>query len=163
MKTLIFAIDPGTTESAYVVYDPETNRIEAHGKAENLDVLCFAGYKSEARHLVIEEISSYGKPVGKEVFDTVLWCGRFIEAWESHRRGRRSPAYLLERRKVKMHLCQSAASKDSHVRQRLIDIFGPEKDKAIGKTPQPLYGIKADEWQALGLAITFAETELTER
>ena len=30
--------------------------------------------------VVIEKIESYGMAVGAEVFDTVLWAGRFAEA-----------------------------------------------------------------------------------
>jgi len=57
-----------------------------------------------------------------------------------------------------MHICGSARAKDQNIRQALIDRYGG-KETAIGKkqNPGPLYGIKADEWQALGLAITFLE------
>jgi hypothetical protein len=43
------------------------------------------------------------------------------------------------------------------VRASLIDRFGPYKEKAIGKkaTPGPLFGIHADEWSALAIAVTW--------
>jgi hypothetical protein len=48
---------------------------------------------------------------------------------------------------------------DAVIRQRLIDIFGPGKAVAIGtkKVKGPLWGLRSDEWQALALAVTFAE------
>ncbi len=43
------------------------------------------------------------------------------------------------------------------IRQRLIDIFGPSKEVAIGKkkTQGPLYGFKDDIWQAAALAVAW--------
>lgn len=158
----ILAIDPGPVESAFVLYDSTEKTIFRRGKQSNECVrqAIYDGFV--CAKCVIERIASYGKPVGEEVFGTVLWAGRFAEAWD-RRYGRRelgTLAHLICRRTVKMHLCGSNNAKDAHVRQRLIDLFGPGKDKAIGKkkTPGPLWGIRADEWQALALAVTFAET-----
>jgi hypothetical protein len=66
------------------------------------------------------------------VFDTVLWIGRFIEAWHGGYR-------LICRRQVKLHLCESARANDANIRAALIDRFGPGKDKAVGSkgTPGP--------------------------
>jgi hypothetical protein len=65
---------------------------------------------------------------------------------------------FVYRREVKTNLCGSMKAKDGNVRQALIDRFGG-KEKAIGKkkTPGPLYGFSADVWQALAVAITFAD------
>lgn len=102
--------------------------------------------------MAIEMIASYGMPVGREVFETCLWIGRFIEAWGG-------PYTLVYRRDVKLHLCGQARAKDGNVRQAIIDRFGG-KQSAIGnkKTPGPLYGVSGDVWQALAVAITFADT-----
>lgn len=100
-------------------------------------------------HLAIEMIASYGMAVGSEVFDTCIWIGRFIQAWNG-------PYTQVFRKDVKMHLCGQTKAKDANVRQALIDRFGPGKDKAIGtkKNPGPLYGISGDIWAALAVAVT---------
>lgn len=156
----VLAIDPGTTESAFVLYDGR--RPLDYGIAENDALLtrlwraphgCWMG-----AHLAVEMIASYGMPVGAEVFETCVWIGRFIEAWKSPTN---APGHfsLVYRQKVKLHLCGLARAKDSNIRTALIDRFGPGKDKAVGtkKAPGPLYGIKSDVWQALALAVTFAD------
>lgn len=152
----LLAIDPGTTKSAWVYM--EWDRIIDHAIEDNADVMrqirnvgSFCG-----THLVIEQIASFGMPVGKEVFETVFWSGRFAQLWE-HCGGSWS---RMPRKEVCMHICGSARAKDQNIRQALIDRYGG-KETAIGKkrNPGPLYGIKADEWQALGLAITFLELD----
>jgi hypothetical protein len=159
---VILAIDPGTTESAYVA--TVDGRMIEHGKLGNdamLDRLCEL---SRLRHvhgraqLVVEMIASYGMPVGREVFETVRWIGRFEERWLTVTCGE-APFATLYRSTVKLHLCGQTRAKDANVRQALIDRFGPGKEKAIGTKakPGPLYGIKADVWQALALAVTFAD------
>lgn len=101
--------------------------------------------------LAIEMIASYGMPVGREVFETCVWIGRFIEAWGG-------PYTLVYRKDVKLHLCGQPRAKDSNIRQALIDRYGG-KDRAVGKkaTPGPLYGVSADVWSALAIAVTFAD------
>lgn len=153
----MIAIDPGNERSAWVCYDQgtvigagieanDTLRERMHRSAE------FTGDGP----VVIEMIASYGMPVGREVFETCLWIGRFMEA--------AGGAELVYRKDVKMHLCQSPRAKDANIRQALIDRFGPGKDAAIGKkaSPGPLYGFKADMWAALAVAVTYADTQQRE-
>ena len=67
----------------------------------------------------------------------------------------------MPRKTVKMHLCSAIVGiNDAVIRQRLIDLFGPGKDVEIGtkKKPGPLYGLHGDEWAALAVAVTYAET-----
>lgn len=154
---MILAIDPGPTESAYVLYDGKLN---AFAKVGNLTLLNDLLRNPDGfDNVVIEKIASYGMSVGAEVFETVYWTGRFAEAFEANRFNSRSRAERLERLKVKMHLCHDSRAKDANIRQAIIDRFGG-KEKAIGckKSPGPLYGVSGDAWAALGLAITWWET-----
>jgi hypothetical protein len=98
--------------------------------------------------LAIEMIASYGMPVGRSVFETCVWIGRFVEAW----RGR--PALRITRLEVKTHLCHSARAKDTNVWQALVDRFGTTGTKT---QPGPLYGVRSHARAALALAVTAAD------
>lgn len=151
MPTL-YAIDPGTEQSALVSIDG--GRIWGEVVANDDLSHYLALEASSDRHLVIEEIASYGMPVGREVFQTCVWTGRFIEVW----RARGGSWSLLPRKDVKLALCGSLKAKDSNVRMAVLDRFGG-KEKAIGKkaAPGPLYGIKSHAWAALALALAYQE------
>lgn len=153
----ILAIDPGPGESAWVRYDARANRVLLASKQPNPSVL--GQWWSLADVVVIEQVRSYGMPVGAEVFDTVHWSGRFHQAALGEYGAADPSVVLMPRKDVKLHLCQSLRANDATIRQALIDKFGG-KDKAIGRksSPGPLYGLKADCWQALALGVTWWET-----
>lgn len=141
MTTL--AIDPGTTESAYIVWD---GRMIRGGMMENAQLLAEirGGLGASKDNAAIEMVASYGMPVGKETFETVLWIGRFYERLHEV-----VPTELIYRKDVKIHLCGSMKAKDGNIRQALIDKHGaPGTKKAPGKT----YGISGHIWQALAVA-----------
>lgn len=148
---LVLAIDPGPTESAWVLWDG--SRVMDFAKYGNSYLLLRLRELDSPIHLVIEQIACFGMAVGAEVFETVFWSGRFAQAFN----GRWS---RLPRMQVKMHICHNSTAKDANIRQALIDRFGG-KQRAIGKkaSPGPLYGISGDCWSALAIAITWAETE----
>ena len=157
--SILLAIDPGPTESAWLTYDTETRVPVEWAKQENHDSLVWFGrVASDCDHLAVEAIASYGMSVGAEVFTTCIWVGRFVERWEDGY-GVSLPR-LVYRREVKLHICNDTRAKDANVRQALIDRYGG-KAKAIGlkKSPGPLYGLHGDCWSALAVAITAAETE----
>lgn len=163
MIETVLAIDPGTDESGYVVVRAADHCIVDKGVVSNAATreLCS---ESDAEVMVIEMIGSYGKPVGTEVFQTVLWIGRFIECYETGGLGGvpGGRIRLMYRREIKTHLCGGyVKTKDSTVRQTLIDRYGPGKRVAIGlkNSPGPLYGVTTHMWSALALAITYLETE----
>jgi len=146
----VLAIDPGTTESAWVVLSPKGD-LQSFGLAPNTDVLfgpVTSSLGSDAV-LAIEMIASYGMPVGAEVFETCVWIGRFIEAWGG-------PYEYVYRREVKLHLCYNPRAKDANVRQALIDLYGGRR-KAVGTKadPGPLHGVSKDVWAALGVGVTW--------
>jgi hypothetical protein len=150
----VLAIDPGPEQSAWVLWDGE--EVMGHAKADNGTIrsdfqsgnMLMLGYSN----VVFEQVASYGMAVGADVFETCVWTGRL---WEVAA-GSGHPVSRLPRKDVKLHLCGQTRAKDSNIRQALLDRFGG-KEKAIGrkKAPGPLYGLKADEWQALALAVTF--------
>lgn len=136
----ILAIDPGNIESAYCVIDSKTYKPLGFNKIKNetLEVGFWNQNQYKIDKLVIEMIASYGMPVGKEVFDTCVWIGRFIEAYDKDYK-------FIYRKDEKMNLCHSMKAKDSNIRQALIDRFGVVGTK---KKPGWFYGFKKDIWSA---------------
>jgi len=154
----ILAIDPGPQRSAYVVLDRGVVDSDYCGIDANEDLAWRIGLDTFVACDVaaIEMIASYGMAVGREVFETCVWIGRFQAELDSGY----IPSEYVYRRDVKLHLCGSARAKDANVRQALLDRYGG-KALAVGtkKAPGPLYGFKADMWAALGVAITYAEAK----
>ena len=107
-----------------------------------------------ASTLAVEMIASYGMPVGKEVFETCLWIGRFVQAWHAP-----ELVKLVYRKDVKMHICGTTKAKDGNVRQAIIDLYpasGGGATPQIGTKaqPGPLYGVSSHAWSAIGVALT---------
>ena len=147
-----------STTSAWLVWDcrlqviTHPTNMGIVPNAQLLDLIrLFHGFGDA---VVIEQVASYGMPVGAEVFETVYWSGRFAEVAYP------VPVHRLTRKAIVTHLCGSVRAKDSNVRQALIDRFGG-KEKAIGRkgSEGPLYGIHADLWSALAVAVTFADSQ----
>jgi hypothetical protein len=148
---MILAIDPGTTQSGWCVL-LDGNRVTASGVAPNDEVARMISDHA-AYDLAIEMFASYGMPVGKEVFETCVWIGRFMECYYDPDRVR-----LVYRKDVKLHLCGTTKAKDANIRQALIDLFpatGGGKTPQIGikDKPGPLFGVSSHAWPALGVAI----------
>jgi hypothetical protein len=145
--TAVLAIDPGSVQSAWLRFGD--GRPQGFGITAN-DVLVRALRTGGLPDVVvIEKVESYGMAVGADVFDTVLWAGRFAEA------AHRVLVVMLPRRAVKLALCGDSRAKDANIRQALIDRFGGSA--AIGRkaAPGPLYGISRDVWSALAIAVTY--------
>ena len=157
----ILAIDPGPTQSAYVIWQPpieglppalydfgKVSTIEMIQKMQQLD-----GTKNPLiSHVAIEMVASYGMAVGKDVFETVFNIGQFylyaerVCCWDVAR---------IYRMDIKMHFCHNSRAKDGNIRQALIDRFGPP---GVKKSPGLLYGVSKDVWSALAVAVYFADT-----
>lgn len=151
---MIFAIDPGNVESAYAEMDSVTLKPVSVGKVDNKTLLEKVKQLPYDAELVIEMVASYGMAVGKEVFDTVFWIGRFWEAGNGLHRE------LIYRREEKLDLCGSCKAKDANIRQALIGRFahGVRGDgKGTKKEPGWFYGFAADIWQAYAVGVTWAD------
>ena len=148
----LIAIDPGTTKSG--VIEICDGRINGH-IFDNSDL---EQYLSDAAFVgghqcVLEMVACYGMPVGREVFETCVWIGRFMAAFGPSRCDR------MFRGDVKRHLCQSNKAKDTHIWQALLDRYGPGKEIAVGskKNPGPLYGITSHQRAALAVAVCWMD------
>lgn len=146
--SLILAIDPGTTQSGWCVFGD--GKVLNSGVDSNDEVIVRIGHAKpyNAYTLAIEMVASYGMPVGKEVFETVRWIGRFQQAWRDP-----EAVLLVYRKDVKLHLCNSMKAKDTHIWQALQDKLGPVGTKA---NPGPLYGVKSHARSAVAVAVTAA-------
>lgn len=149
---MIIAIDPGTTESGWVEF--ENGRVLASGVSNNYELVTKL-VSHPAQKLAIEMIASYGMPVGKEVFETCVWIGRFIAAYGLPLSNMQS--FFVYRKDVKLHLCGTSKAKDANIRQALIDKLGPQGKK---KNPGPTYGVRSHAWSALAVAITAEEMKV---
>lgn len=146
----ILAIDPGTEQSGWCLY--ENGRVADSGVGSNHDLL-YGMNDMGADWLAIEMIASYGMPVGKEVFETCVWIGRFQQAW-----AKPAAVRLIYRKDAKVHLCGTTKAKDANIRQALLDLFprtGGGKTPQVGtkSQPGPLYGVSSHAWAALAVAV----------
>ena len=148
----LLAIDPGTTESAYVLFDLDERRLINFGKIANADMVCVI---KDARYnrLAIEMIKSYGNAMGDSILMTCVWIGRFIQSATD------TPIDLIPRKTIVTALCNNPRATDTHVRAALVDIYTTDLSPAIGtkKSPGQLYGVKKDVWAALALATVWKE------
>lgn len=160
----ILAIDPGTEQSAWMLFDGKPLKFGITRNEQLLDELqgwAFSNGEMAAQLgvtadcLVVEMVASYGMAVGAEIFTTVFWTGRFCERWSVTGK----PYEQMFRRECKLHLCGSSKAKDANVRQALLDLYGGSSAVGRKKTPGPLYGVSKDTWAALAVAQTWWDTK----
>lgn len=152
----ILAIDPGNVESAYVALDTNYT-IWDKAKTANQHVLtAIDRYAGQCRYLVIERIASYGMPVGRTVFDTCEWIGRFVQRADEL-------GYDVDyvyRNEEKMAICHDARANDATIRRALIDRFAKRDfrtGKGTKKNPDVFYGFAKDEWAAMAVGVTWLD------
>lgn len=145
----VLAIDPGSERSAWLVLDAGAPiRFGIQDNDELMPALRDGSLAQGCHAVVIERIESYGMAVGREVFDTVWWAGRFAEA------ARFAAVIQMPRRDVKVAVCGDTRAKDANIRAALIDRFGGLPATRKGGS---LYGITKDVWSALAIAVTWTE------
>jgi hypothetical protein len=145
MTANILALDPGTRETGWVLFDGK--RVAYSGVQRNDDVLrMIAGWRDKDTRMATEVFQAMGMAVGAEVFETCIWIGRFVQAWHTP-----DDVLRIKRTQVKLQLCGSARAKDANVRQALLDAVGAPGVKA---NPGPTYGVKSHAWSALAVAVT---------
>lgn len=166
-NTYILGIDPGNSESAYCLCSPELKPIE-FGKLPNdaftlkvVDLIKKSIWNSEVRNyvVVIEDVESFGMPVGKTVFDTAKYIGYLKAKFEDYRTNVR----YIYRHEEKMTICHSAKANDATIKQALVDRFAPgvpNHGKGSKKEPEFFYGFKADCWSAFAICVAYHDMYL---
>jgi hypothetical protein len=157
---MLLAIDPGNTHSAYCLLNEKYEPVE-FAKLENDELLKrilewqwpIDKYARDPHGAAIEMIASYGMAVGREVFETCVWIGRFEQAL----RMKKTHVEKVYRQEEKLNLCHSPKANDSNIRAALIDRFA-KKDLKNGKgtkaEPDWFYGFHADVWAAYAVGVT---------
>lgn len=139
----VCGIDPGTAQSAFVVWNGET--ILDKQIIENAASLAYL--KSvDCGLIACEHIQSYGMAVGKEVFETCYWVGRYWQICVD----RKIEWCKTFRSDVKSHWCHSLKANDSNIRAAVIDRLGPP---GVKRSPGTTYGISKDLWSALAISV----------
>ena len=150
-------IDPGTVDSAWVAYNSETKLPIAFGKEPN--AVLYNRMRERAYDLMaIEEVCSYGMPIGASTITTIEWIGRYQQYWEDFIK---KPIRRLRRKDVGIHICSNGGAKDPNIRQALMDRYGSQRQIALGtiKNKGPLYGMSKDVWSAFAISITAVESQ----
>ncbi len=155
---MILAIDPGPAFSAYAILD-ENLHPQEFNKLPNCEILDMVDavandnstYSKGEWHYAIEMVASYGMAVGKEVFETCVWVGRFTQTAIPLK------AEYVYRKDVKINLCGSMKAKDGNIRQALIDRFGVV---GVKKAPGWFYGVSKDVWSAIAVGVTYHDLHI---
>lgn len=162
MRTI--TIDPGSKQSGFVINDVDDMRVINHGIIDNNRLAGMIEMRHEEDVMLVEYSKAYvmaSKTASffpQQVLDTAVWIGQFIQAFSGPDR---INVEFVDRRDVKMYLCRSARAKDSHVTEAVIARYecrDMREAKGTKAAPGPLYGVKGDVWQALGVFITWRET-----
>jgi len=162
IEGIVLAIDPGNVKSAYTLYDPEQHKLIEFGKIDNEELqIRMYELRNKTKYLAIEGMKSYGQRVGSTVFNTCIWIGRYLQQWEMDG----GETKIIYRHQVKSFITPKVKSNDSKIRTALIGMFpatgldskGRPSSIGIKKNPGPLYGVTADVWSALAIALTFCK------
>ena len=160
-QQMIFAVDPGDTHSGFAIIRMPDFALCEFGKVKNEELLEMLERYSRAKAVdvfAIEMVASYGMAVGKHVFETCVWIGRFVQAIHP-----KEPTFVY-RKEEKLCLCGSLKAKDSNIRQALIDRYAKfdfKSGKGVKKKPDTFHGVSKDVWQSIAVGVTYYENQQT--
>ena len=175
VRMRLLCIDPGPVKSGWVFL---ANGIPDDFGWHDNETMQQSIRMWEYDQLLIEDVSHMGMAVGRDVFETVRWSGRFDP---------NCTAKFIDRKKIKLALCGNPRAKDPHIRQAIIDRYGgdsvaigakkcpackgkgwrgrgrPECTECAGSgweaPPGVLHGISGHSWSALAVGLTYLDME----
>ena len=161
---MVFAIDPGNELSAWCIMDHNYKLLD-FGKQTNREVMTVLTDRlsggpthiSLIDNVIIERVASYGMPVGREVFETCEWIGRFSQEAEKI-----VPVNYIYRKDEKLYICHDSRAKDANIRAALIERFAKhdlKNGRGTKAKPDYFYGVKADIWAAISVAVTYLDMQ----
>lgn len=158
----ILALDPGNTQTGYAVIEMPEFRLVEFGKIDNEEMLgrIVGSALPPVDAVVIEMVASYGMAVGREVFETCVWTGRF------HQAAGHPNTHYVYRKEEKEILCGSLRAKDANIRQALIDRYARhdlKNGKGTKANPDVFYGVSKDVWAAIAVGVTYYELTRKEK
>lgn len=172
----IMAIDPGTTESAYVILDDQYQIISAD-KVGNDVILSIIADAPGLDAVIIEDIeprysstdrSAAGAVMGQSTIETIKAFGRF--SWQAALRGlivgsifrRDERSCLIPTKRNGLPPLPETAPKhaDGQIRASLIRRFArhdKERGRGTKANPDTFYGFHGDMWQAMAVGVTWLD------
>lgn len=172
----IMAIDPGTTESAYVILDDQYQILSAD-KVGNDVILSIIADAPGLDAVIIEDIeprysstdkSAAGAVMGQSTIETIKAFGRF--SWQASLRGlmvgsifrRDERSCLIPTKRNGLPPLPETAPKhaDGQIRVSLIRRFArhdKERGRGTMANPDTFYGFHGDMWQAMAVGVTWLD------
>lgn len=139
---IIWAVDPGSTESGVIIYDVESKRFK-HSIMDNPKLLKFIMGSSG---LVIIEKLMKGRVCGAHVMETAIWTGRFMQASTKFLRIPRTTVLRYFNVRKKDGPFHELKTSDARIRHLMIQRYN-------------VNDLVDDEWQALALLTYFLDND----
>lgn len=138
-KKYILALDTGSYESAFVLYNKETKQLADRHWLPNTELIeRFKKYYSsgDIELVLIEMSASYGMPIGMEVLMNCFVIGMFAQLAKQYN----IPVKLIFRKTVKLELCGALRKvNDSAVNITIRDMYWGEPGSKSKKNLNPFY------------------------
>ena len=153
----VFAIDPGNEYSAWCVMNDKYELLDFDKQLNNNVMNIMLKTLPTIDAVAIERVASYGMPVGREVFETCEWIGRFAQEAEKE-----TNVSYIYRKDEKLYLCGEMRAKDANIRAALIERFAKhdlKNGRGTKSNPDFFYGVKADIWAAISVCVTYLDMQ----
>lgn len=150
----ILGLDPGSSESAFVIWDTELEEILNHSIPNNYlleKLLEEEKLVNQGDVVIIEMFQNFGKKAnaGASIFYSCIFIGKVLKICERLK----VKTVLIPRKTIVSHHTRTVTSSDSTVRRVMLQKF----PKGTAKKPGVSYGLKEDEWQALAAVSYYLE------